>query len=161
MRNALRGVLAAAIGLTVASCGIARRAEFQARADQLNAQSAAAMQACAESFPGEDNPKTAVAEIKCVTDAMEIRRPVERYPDLLEAERATMISLAEQLQNGKLTGAQFKELVANKHAELTSEAKRRDVGARSAAAQEAIAPAIRSTGGPYSCTTTGATTNCY
>ena len=38
MRNALRGLVVAVIGLSVAGCGIARRAEFQARTGELNAQ---------------------------------------------------------------------------------------------------------------------------
>ena len=67
--------VAVVLGLTVASCGIARRQEMQARIQELQAQSLAASQRCDVTFPA-GNPKTAVERAKCQTEAWAILRPI-------------------------------------------------------------------------------------
>lgn len=148
------------VALTVASCGLARQREMQERIDALNAQSLAASQACDASFPA-GNSKTAVARARCHMDAWEIRRPIVPYPDLLDSFIATRMSVAEQVQNGKLTIAQANEILANKHSEMVSEEQRRNLANRAVAAQESAAAASWAAGGPMSCTKIGNTVNCY
>jgi hypothetical protein len=146
--------------LLLTGCGLARQRELQARTDELNAQSAAAMQACNESVPG-GNPKTALARAKCQTDAIAIRRPIVTYPDLLDSFVAARMSIGEQVQNGKLTIIQGNEVLANKNSELVAEEQRRNLANRSVAAQEGVAAASLSAAGPHSCTRIGNTVNCF
>jgi hypothetical protein len=152
--------VAAFIGLAVASCGLARQREMQERATALNAQSQAAAEACNTTVPA-GNPKTAVARARCQMDALEIRRPIVTYPDLMDSFIATRMSVAEQIQNGRLTIAQGTEILANKNSELVSEEQRRNLSKRAVAAQESAAAASWAASGPVSCTKIGNTVNCF
>jgi hypothetical protein len=152
--------LAAFIGLVVASCGLVRQRELQERIDTLNAQARTASKACDSTFPA-GNPKTAVARAKCQVDALAIRRPIVKHPDLMDSFIATRMSVAEQVQNGRLTVAQANEILANKNSEVVSEEQRRNLAQRSVAAQESVAAASWATSGPVSCTKVGNTVNCY
>ena len=152
--------VAAFIGLTVASCGLVREREMQERAATLNAQSEAAAQACDTTVPA-GNPKTAVARARCQMDAYEIRRPIMRYPDLMDSFIATRMSIAEQVQNGQITIARANEIMANKMSETVSEEQRRNLANRAVAAQESAAAASWAATGPVSCTKVGNTVNCF
>jgi hypothetical protein len=148
------------IGVTLAGCGLTGQQELQARKDELNAQSKAAMESCNETHPG-GNPKTAVARAKCQTEAMAIRLPIMTYPDLLRSFIATRMVVAEQVQDGKLTIAQGNEIVANKLSEMVTEEQRRNLANRSVRAQEGIAAASLASAGPHTCTSFGNTVNCF
>ena len=148
--------VAVVLGLTVASCGIAR----QARIQELQAQSLAASQRCDVSVPA-GNAKTAVERAKCQTQAWAILRPIMPYPDLLDLMIASRLTIAEQIQNGKLTIAQGNEQIAAKRSELAAEEQRRNLANRSVAAQEGMAAASQSAAGPHSCTWFGNTVNCF
>ena len=152
--------VAVVLGLTVASCGIARRQEMQARIQELQAQSLAASQRCDVSVPA-GNAKTAVERAKCQTEAWAILRPTTPYPDLLDLMIASRLAIAEQVQNGKLTIAQANEQIAAKRSELVAEEQRRNLANRSVAAQEGMAAASQSAAGPHSCTWFGNTVNCF
>ena len=148
--------MAVVLGLTVASCGIAR----QARIQELQAQELAAIQRCDVTVPA-GNPKTAVERAKCQTEAMAILRPIMPYPDLQDSMIAIRLAIAEQVQNGKLTIAQGNEQIAAKRSEIVAEEQRRNLANRSVAAQEGMAVASLSAAGPHSCTRIGNTVNCY
>ena len=148
--------VAVVLGLTVASCGIAR----QARIQELQAQELAAIQRCDVTVPA-GNPKTAVERAKCQTEAWAILRPIMPYPDLLDLMIASRLTIAEQIQNGKLTIAQGNEQIAAKRSELAAEEQRRNLANRSVAAQEGMAVASLSAAGPHSCTWFGNTVNCF
>src|SRR5262249_53334541 len=105
--------------------------------------------------------KTAVARAKCQVDAVAILRPTVAHPDLLDSLMATRMSVAEQVQNGRLTIAQANEMMANKKSELVSEEQRRNLANRAVVAQESAAAASWAASGPVSCTKTGNTVNCF
>ena len=63
------------LGMALAGCGIAKRMEAQEQAKQLAAQSDAALADCNAKIPAS-NPKTVVARVKCLNDAMAIRMPL-------------------------------------------------------------------------------------
>ena len=144
------------VGLTVAGCGLAHR-DLQERTAALDAQSQAAGQACDTKFPS-GNPKTAVARARCQMGALEIRRTITPNPDLLDSFIGTLISAAEQVQNGQLTIARANEIVAKKYSELVSEEQRRNLTKRAVAAEDAAATRWAANG-PVSCTRIG--TNCF
>jgi hypothetical protein len=148
------------LSFSLAGCGIAQQREMQARAEALQAQSAAAAQNCETTFPA-GNPKTAVARAKCQTEALAILRPTIRYPDLTDVWIATRLSSAEDVQNGRMSIAKANELMAAKTAELTAEEQRRNLANRSVAAQEGVAAASWRAAGPRSCTRIGDTVNCF
>ena len=152
--------VAVVLGLTVASCGIARQQEMQARIQELQAQKLAAIQRCDVTVPA-GNPKTAVERAKCQTEAWAILRPIMPYPDLLDLMIASRLTIAEQIQNGKLTIAQANEQIAAKRSEIVAEEQRRNLANRSVAAQEGMAVASLSAAGPHSCTRIGNTVNCF
>ena len=157
MRSGFSVVLA---GLLVAGCGLARQQEMRERIAAVNAQAQAAAQACDSTVP-PGNPKTAVSRAKCQVEAMAIRRPIVPHPDLLDALMAARMSVAEQVQTGKLTIAQGNEIMANKNSALISEEQRRNLANRSVAAQESAAAASWAASGPVSCTKVGNTVDCY
>jgi hypothetical protein len=57
---------------------------------------------------------------------MRILRPIMLYPDLLELQLATNMSVAEKVQNGQLTVAQANEAIAQKFSEVNAEEQRRE-----------------------------------
>jgi hypothetical protein len=58
---------------------------------------------------------------------MRILRPIMPYPDLLELQLATNMSVAEKVQNGQLTVAQANEAIAQKFSEVNAEEQRREL----------------------------------
>jgi hypothetical protein len=168
MRASLRTyalfMAAITLSLTLAGCGIAQQQEMKARAAELKAQSEMAAQACDDSFPA-GNTKTAVARAKCQAEAIAILRPIQPHPDLLDLYIATRLSVAEDVQNGRLSIAKGNEVLATKRAELVAEEQRRNLSTRAVAAQEdaaaASAAASWAANRPRSCTRTGNTVNCF
>jgi hypothetical protein len=79
----------------------------------------------------------------------------------MDSFMATRMSVAEQVQDGRLTIAQANVIIANKNTELISEEQRRNLANRAVAAQESAAAASWAAGGPVSCTKIGNTVNCY
>jgi hypothetical protein len=152
--------LVALIGLTVAGCGLVRQRELEERIAALIAQSTAAAQACDVTVP-PGNPKTAVARARCQCDALEIRRPIVPYPDLMDTFIAARMSVAEQVQSGQITIARANEIVTNKRSEIVSEEQRRNLANRAVAAQESAADAAWAARNPVSCTKIGNTVNCF
>jgi hypothetical protein len=61
---------------------------------------------------------------------MRILRPIMPYPDLLELQLATNMSVAEKVQNGQLTVAQANEAIAQKFSEVNAEEQRRLLASR-------------------------------
>jgi hypothetical protein len=157
MRHSCLPLLA---GLVLAGCGFDRAPELQSRTDQLNAQSAAASQACDVSVPA-GNQKTAVMRAKCQVDAVAIRRPIVTYPDLLDSYLAARMAVAEQVQAGKLTVAKGSEVIAHKISELVAEEKRRNIANRSASTQETVAPESIVLASPHSCTRAADSAKCF
>jgi len=113
------------VGFLLSGCGDNNSREIQPRADVLNAQSAAASRACDDAHPA-GNPKTALARATCQVEAVAIRRPIVKYPDLLDAYIATRLSVAQQVQAGKLTVVKGSDMVASKISKLVAEEKRRN-----------------------------------
>jgi hypothetical protein len=146
----------ALVGLTLTGCGLAHR-DLQERAAALDAQSQAAGQACDTKFP-PGNAKTAVARARCQMSALEIRRTITPNPDLLDSFIGTMISAAEQVQDGQLTIARANEVVSKKYSELIFEEQRRN-STKGAIAAEDVAATSWAANSPVSCTKIGA--NCF
>ncbi len=140
--------LVALVGLLLSGCGDDASRELQPRADVLNAQSAAASRACDDTNPA-GNPKAALARAKCQVEAAAIRRPIVRYPDLLDAYIATRLSVAEQVQAGKITAVRASDIVASRISKLVLEEKRRNRAGQPSSDDQTESIVFAS---PHSCT---------
>jgi hypothetical protein len=102
------------LALALSGCGIAKRMEALEQAKQLAAQSDAALAECNAKFPAP-NPKTVVARVKCLNDAMAIRMPLfGTDQDLALAYMADRMMVAEKIENGKMTMVEGNAAVAEK-----------------------------------------------
>jgi hypothetical protein len=117
--------LVAVVGFLLSGCGADNPRLLQSRADVLNAQYVSASRACDDTHPA-GNPKTALVRAKCQVEAAAIRRPLVRYPDLLDTYIAKRLSVAEQVQAGKITVAKGSDIIANEISKLVAEEKRRN-----------------------------------
>jgi hypothetical protein len=141
----------------LSGCGDNNSRELQPRADVLNAQSAAASRACDDTHPA-GNPKTALARAQCQVEAATIRRPIVKYPDLLDAYIATRLSVAQQVQAGKITIVKGSDIVATKISKLVAEEKRRNRSGQSSSDDEAESIVYAS---PNSCTRLANSGDCF
>jgi hypothetical protein len=153
-------LIGTALAFLLSGCGLVRQQEMKARAEALQAQSAAATQECEVKFP-KGNPKAAMDRTRCMNNAQLILRPLAPYPDLMDLYLASNMAIAERLQKGQITIAQANEEIARKSAEITSEQQRRMLADRSVSAQEDMAAASARAAGPHSCTRIGNTVNCF
>ena len=156
------------LGMALAGCGIAKRMEAQEQAKQLAAQSDAALADCNAKIPAP-NPKTVVARVKCLNDAMAIRMPLfGTDQDLALAYMADRTMVAEKIENGKMTMAEGNAAVAEKWSQAVSESQRRRNATASVAAQQDAAAAQGSAASaawaamnrPVTCMRTGTMTTC-
>lgn len=144
----MRIIVALALALTLAGCGIAQRIQAQEQAKQqaaLNAQlveqSKASMAECDVKFP-PGNAKTSVVRRKCINDAFAIRMPTfGSDQDLAQAVMAESMVIAEQVQNGKMTVAQGNAAIAERWSQAVSESQQRANARNSVMAQQSAAAA--------------------
>jgi len=146
--KAARVLGAATLAIALSGCGIAQRIQAQEQAKQLaahnaelTAQSNVAIADCNTKVPG-GNPKTTVARIKCMNDAVAIRMPTFGADrDLAQAWLAERMVVAEEIQNGKLSIAQGDAVMAEKWSQAVSESQRRRNATLSVVAQQSAAAA--------------------
>jgi hypothetical protein len=139
-----------ATAILCANCALMAQREASERAAALQAQSTAAYNECQSKF-APNNPRIAVARTNCINDSMRILRPIMPYPDLLELQLATNMSVAEKVQNEQLTVAQANEAIAQKFSEVNAEEQRRLLASRSVGAQESAAAAAWEAARPKTC----------
>ena len=94
-RQGMRLLIAMVSCVLIAGCGVSRQADEAA--DSTPSDLNDALAECRRAYPNEI--AQAVERAACVNKALEPLRPLLRYPDLLDQERAMRKSLAEQVQN--------------------------------------------------------------
>lgn len=146
--------------LFLASCSAAAERKEKAEAyDEAIQRAQSAMAACDTRYPKGD--KRYIEKTRCQNDATNIIRPFMPYPDLVDQDTATRLSLAQKLQAGKLTEAQADQQLAQARAQINAEDKKRQVTDKSRAAQEDAAALAARMAAPVDCTSFGAITKCY
>jgi hypothetical protein len=148
------------MGLICTNCALIARREANERAAMLQTQSTAAFNECQSRFP-PNNPKTTIARTTCINESMRILRPIMPYPDLLELQLATNMSIAEKVQNGQMTVAQANEAIAQKFSEVSAEEQRRLLASRAVGAQESAAAAAWESARPKTCMGGPAVIGCF
>ena len=93
-----RTAWAALLSMALAGCGIANRIQAQEKAKELAAQSDAAAANCNTKIPAGD-PKTTVARMQCLNEAMTIRMPLfGNDQDLALAFMTDRMVVAERIE---------------------------------------------------------------
>ena len=136
--------------LTLAACTLAGCAAHQAQQQpedraaanaELVTQAKAAEADCNAKFHADpmtavDNPKTAVARMKCLNDAFTILMPsFAPDGDLAVAYLADRLAIAERVQAGKLTPAAANAAIAKRWSQVVADGQKR-ADARNAAATQ-------------------------
>jgi hypothetical protein len=142
-----------------AGCGLARQAELKAKHEAAVAEIKIAQQECIDLHKSGEL-KTFTARAKCLNDADDrIVRPLfGANGDLLNLRQATRLSLAEKVDQKRMSEAEAQLEFAKMNSEIVSEEQRRINANRSVGAQEAAAAAASS---PVTCTRFGKTTTCF
>jgi hypothetical protein len=136
------------VAVPLSACGIAQRMQAQEQAKQvaahnaeLAAQSATAVTDCNAKLPA-GNPKTAVARMQCLNDAIMIRMSTfGPDQDLAQVWLAERMVVAERIQTGKMTIAEGNAAIAEKWSQAVSESQRRHNATQSVIAQQNAAAA--------------------
>jgi hypothetical protein len=137
MKGMNRAIIIALAALA-SGCGVVNAV----RDRDLVAKSNAAFLACESRFPVTDmDPSNGPARARCENEAKEIVRSIVDQ-DLFEAMQAANLATGERLAKKQITVIQAREFMANKRAELQSEAQRRHMAGRAVRAQEAIADSV-------------------
>ena len=144
----------------LAGCGSARPADQQEAADQSLNDVNNAITECRHANP--DEIAQAVARAACVNKAIEPLRALLQFPDLLDQESALRKSLAEQVQNNKLSLLDRLVQITELHKRMLAEEQSRVSANPSVPAQESVAAALWRESNPASCAKLGGNTqHCY
>jgi hypothetical protein len=135
----------------ISGCGVSRQAD-EAADSTLNDVNNAIIE-CRRAYPNEI--AQAVERAACVNKALEPLRPPLRYPDLLDQERAMRKSLAEQVQNNKLSLLDRLVQITELHKRMVAEEQSRVSANPSVPAQESVAAALWRESNPASCAKLG------
>lgn len=146
--------------LLLPSCAnAARQKEKEEAYDSAMQQAQSAMAACDAKYQKGD--KRYVEKAKCQIDATNIIRPIMPYPDLVDQDTATRMSLAEKLQAGKITEAQANQQLAQARSQINAEDQRRQLLDKSHAEQEDQKAKAARIAAPVNCASYGVVTNCF
>lgn len=125
-------ILIMLISVGLAGCGLE-----QVAAQQQEKQYQAALADCNARIPTV-NRTNVVAKMQCTNNAIALALPeLGSNSDLLQTYLAYRASVAEQIQDGRITGAQGAALITQRWSEVVSEAQRRN-----AAGSEAFSDAL-------------------
>lgn len=150
---AQKAAVVVASALLLSGCGLARQQELAERRAAIMAQAGAAIEQCNQQFR-KGVQATAMARARCLNAAAEPTVDFYAGADLARLFFASRLAVAERYQAGQITEAQAEEETARRFAEMGDHASRRNLAARSVAAQEAAAA-------PVSCVRTGNITSCF
>src|ERR1700739_4136629 len=130
----------ALFGVTLAGCAFEQIAAQQ-RAAVIKKKFEAAVSDCKTKFPTDDR-KTIVASMQCMDQALAIEIPeLGANTDLAENFMIYRMTVADRLQNGRITHAQAAKMLTDKWSQLNSEAQGRNTLAPTAATQQKPADA--------------------
>lgn len=144
----------------LAACGISRQADQQDLADPAPFDLNEALAECRHAYP--DQIIQAMARAACVIKATEHLRSELPFPDLLDRENTLRKSLAEQVENRKLSLIDRNRQIAQFHSRLLAEEQGRLLANPSAQMKVSVAARQWRSSNSDSCTTLGGNTaNCY
>ena len=157
-RQGMRLLIAMVSCALIAGCGVSRQADEAA--DSTPSDLNDALAECRRAYPNEI--AQAVERAACVNKALEPLRSLLRYPDLLDQERAMRKSLAEQVQNNKLSLLDRLVQITELHKRMLAEEQSRVSANSSVPPQESAAAALWRISNPASCAKLGGNTQyCY
>ena len=159
-RQGMRLLIAVVSCALISGCGISRETEQKEAVDATPSDVNDSLAECRRAHPNEI--AQAVERAACVNKALEPLRPLLRYPDLLDQERAMRKSLAEQVQNNKVSLLDRLVQITEFHKRMLAEEQSRVSANSSVPAQESAAAALWRISNPASCAKLGGNTqHCY
>jgi hypothetical protein len=148
----MRSLVVLAICMMLAACGAARQV-VEEESDSPGPNLNNALAECRDAFP--DQIVQAVQRAACVVKATELVRPVLPFPELLDQENALRKSLAEQVQNGRISLLERNSQIHGFHAKIVEEERSRLRAARSDPEKKSLAVMQWRSSNPEACTRLG------
>lgn len=130
-----RAALILSVCTLLVGCNSAKQEAVTKLYDQANSTALAAEQAC-YSKDQKKGFKSRSEYMACVNDAENFQRPLLKYTDLLDLKFAVRKSLGQKMDSGTLTQADAEVEFQKTVSAIATETQRRDLAARSVAAQE-------------------------
>jgi hypothetical protein len=159
-RQGMRLLMVTVACVLIAGCGSSHQADQQEAPDSTLDDMNEALAACRRTYP--DEITQAVARGACVNRAIAPLRPLLRFPDLLDQEIALRKSLAEQVQNNKVSLLDRLVQITELHKKMLAEEQSRVSANPSVPAQETVAAALWRGSNPASCANLGGNTqHCF